>query len=754
LEEVCAFFKVLECYGIKGMKTAERTFISVCLVLLLVWNQWAFGGVHIWAETGSQVFIFCIAWILVLCQCAKYLFRSVKSPQYEKISLSAFNTPATVFFALLLAWSGLQLIPLPSGVTSILSPQIREVYTHLSSSGITDRLGAIPLTLEKFSTQQTWIEYFSYFLFFLLALYCIRDKQKLQRFSYVLLILALFQVFYGLIQTYSTSQNIWWWENTLYPGWLTGTYLGRNNLAGYLELTIPLCFGLAAAIWPRKQSNGLQKNNGHHKKTSPIIWIRRVFLQRPGLSKALLFLSLGVLLGVGLLLTGSRGGILSFTGGCLVMAVLLMCRRGYRSYGLIITLMCFLIFALGLYIGIEKTAQRFMQVHGLEHRMELTRSVWDMVLDYPETGVGLGNFNDAYSRYAIESYTEKRTIVYAHNDWIQAGAELGFPGLVLAISGYFYVLGSSLLSWFQRRDRYVLCMGAGIIAAYIALGIHSFFDYNLHIPANILTFLICLVLLFRVLQLKKSRKGHRIKIREKNYFPPVVTGRIAAIISIIGATACLLFLSGFIANQYQAQSYCPTRINSTREYKPQPSVQEIKKAIQFSPNNPDYRIELGKAYMNLIQGEDRYMKSIVLPKVIAAFRHCLNRDPANAMGWLYLGEALIHQAWLKDDYKYVKQIANCMQLARKYRPRDFRVAFRAGSGLLWLNFLGEEKINKPTLERTIVAAFRYYLQDRHYHWKKVVDQLKRYQTDPALLRKIIRDKKFNYQLKVFKRFYN
>ncbi len=719
-----------------------------CIGLALLWNQWAFGGVHVWAETGSQMALFSLSWVLACLVGLGLIFGSSARAGRSRLQPAWVKHPATPFFVLYLIISGLQLIHLPPDQVYLLSPQGHAVYQGLVQAGLLPELGRIPLTMEGFATVRAWVELLSFFLFFLILLHLVQSRRSVERLAAVLLLMALFQVSYGLIQTTSSTPHIWWWEKTLSPDWLSGTYLSRNNLAGFLELTIPLCFGLGAALWPAKQADSVLRSKNRRSR-SAVGFIRGLVIHRTGMSRSLLCLSLGVLLGVGLLLTGSRGGIISFTAGTMVMAGLLACKPGYRFYSGLISVLCLCVFALGIYVGVEQTAERFEQVQGVENRIDRTKTVWKMVQDYPWSGVGLGNFNDLYSSYVREVDSDNIEMVYAHNDWIQTGAELGLPGLGLAVVGYFVVLGMFLFHWFRRRDRYVICLSAGLLAGYLALGVHSFFDYNLRNPANVLAFLACLVLLHRVLHLNRnSGNGSREPVRRISLNRSA--GRAAAVLGVVGFTAAVLFLSSFVLRYYQAEARCPTRINSTRPHEIKPSVEAIQKAVSLCPGNPDYRVELGKAYMRMIQGQGGYLQSIALPKAIQSLEQGLRRDPANGNGWLYLGEALAWNRSLQDKEQSVERILACFDLARTYRPRDYYVALRTGRDLLWLSHTVESKdLGRKILQRSR-ESLGYALQDKPGRWKEVVRIAATYQTDPSFVRTLVQDKNPDLQDKILK----
>jgi O-antigen ligase len=144
-----------------------------------------------------------------------------------------------------------------------------------------------------------------------------------------------------------------------------------------------------------------------------------------------------------------------------------------------------------------------------------------MLRDHPLAGVGLGDFETAYPRY--QSFPSDDWIDYAHNDYVQALAETGIPGGVLmlvALAMFLYLAFRNRDSGLGTRDSqpfrdpgfgvrfsgplpdeddrtpnpeprtpnsesrasHFLRLGAAL--GCCGMLVHSFFDFNLHIPAN------------------------------------------------------------------------------------------------------------------------------------------------------------------------------------------------------------------------------------------------------------------------------
>jgi O-antigen ligase len=103
-------------------------------------------------------------------------------------------------------------------------------------------------------------------------------------------------------------------------------------------------------------------------------------------------------------------------------------------------------------------------------------------------GTGLGTLQEAYPRY--ESIYEPLIVDHTHNDYLELLADTGAAGglcgaaflALLAFGGY-----SKLRLARSRSGR---AIHAGALAACAGILFHSVLDFNLHIPANALLFLL------------------------------------------------------------------------------------------------------------------------------------------------------------------------------------------------------------------------------------------------------------------------
>ena len=103
----------------------------------------------------------------------------------------------------------------------------------------------------------------------------------------------------------------------------------------------------------------------------------------------------------------------------------------------------------------------------------------------PIFGSGLGTWGFVQPTYG----RGVPTVFYAHNDYAQILVETGLIGGVVMGGLIAVLLAGFVRTWKAPRSERMLAAGAW--ASLAAIGLHSFVDFNMHIPANAL--LTCLV---------------------------------------------------------------------------------------------------------------------------------------------------------------------------------------------------------------------------------------------------------------------
>lgn len=281
-----------------------------------------------------------------------------------------------------------------------------------------------------------------------------------------------------------------------YIGFATGTFVNRNHLAGYLEMTLSVGIGLlfAAAATGERSRNWKQQIRN----------LAALLLS----GKMILRMMLAIMV-IALVLTRSRMGNTAFFASMLIAGFisLVMYRAQAGSvrqmfvrretHGTVILLSSLLLIDLlivGTWFGVEKVVARLEQT-SISHdadRVEVSKNTYQLWQDYAAVGAGGGSFHSVYPAYrpaSIGAYYD-----HAHQDYLEFLADTGWVGLGLLGGMVITSLGAALLAMRRRRDSLMRGMAFASVMGIIALLIHSTVDFNLQIPANSVTFMVVLAL--------------------------------------------------------------------------------------------------------------------------------------------------------------------------------------------------------------------------------------------------------------------
>ena len=157
-----------------------------------------------------------------------------------------------------------------------------------------------------------------------------------------------------------------------------------------------------------------------------------------------------IVLAVGLIWSGSRGGFLAFLAvAAFVLVRMTTIPARSRIGGLVVILVVLLGTASDKYWTQMQTIVHYDQDYNVTSETGRVR-IWKRgigyMTDHPLLGVGIRNFPVAEGTISPQARLQERGIGVwwgaAHNTYVQVGAELGFPGLLL----YLGVIGTAWLS--------------------------------------------------------------------------------------------------------------------------------------------------------------------------------------------------------------------------------------------------------------------------------------------------------------------
>ncbi len=255
----------------------------------------------------------------------------------------------------------------------------------------------------------------------------------------------------------------------------TGTFINRNHFAALLNMALPLAFGALVAGWGRRQ-----RLKAPRSETLAWAWLTIL-----GCS----------LLGLAVLLSRSRGGILALAATLLFLAVVVSRDRaganGKALPGIAAGLLLALVLGLGLALGPKTFIERFAQIgESGQGRLTLYRDTLGLVADHAILGVGPGMYGWHFRSYQSEDFSHRYD--HAHNDYLESAAEWGLPVALLFWAWVFRRLFRALRLFRVSRTPSRRGTALGAAGAIAATLLHSLVDFNLQIAADWMYF--CAVL--------------------------------------------------------------------------------------------------------------------------------------------------------------------------------------------------------------------------------------------------------------------
>ena len=389
-------------------------------------------------------------------------------------------------------WTLLQSMPLSTKWLAIVSPfRYRALIDGANLAGLA--LTPASMAYNRFTSFAWWMLLLSLALFFPVLRHALTDSRRLRLLLRIILVLAALEALYGIIQTLVPSIGVLY-EDTIGLGNARGTYINRNHFAGFIELVFPLCLGyvLSFGDWTgQKEKRGIKARLSSDRSSPPLL--------------------LGVILVmmlVAVLFSRSRAGIVGIGLGFLVFTSLVWIGNRRLPIGFWIGAAAVLGLTLvyGFRIGFESIIDRFLQLEGGNSRSLLWTDAWWIVQDHP-LGVGLANFSLVYPVYKVRMPLEN-FFLYAHNDYLQLLIEAGWPGAVALVSGFFIFLGVGFRRICKMRpseDPLRFFLGTGAMSGLVSIAWHSFFDFNLEMPANAIYFVLLMAIVCAVTQRTEGR---------------------------------------------------------------------------------------------------------------------------------------------------------------------------------------------------------------------------------------------------------
>lgn len=431
-------------YRSRHTLASRFAFLIVCLAIIL--SALAYGTVHYWA---LALFFLGGVTLLILWLIDSWSLGSFR------ISRNVLQLPLLGMFLL----GMFQLLPLRH-------PE--DVGTH-----------SIPLvsslSFDPYSTRFILVQLAALLIYFAAVLIFTDTPKRLRLLVRTITVFGFFLAIFGLTQSFTSPDKVYWIRD-MPQSQAFGPFINRHHFAGYMELALALPLGL-------------------------------VFTGAIEKEKKFIYLFAAGLMAVALIMTNSRGGIISLFAEILFLVAAMGLRRhrhkkrdseekkpriksAAMKAGLALALVIALFGGVVL-LGGEEPLSRLVGSVNTDDPTTGRAHFWGVTVDiiktHPLIGIGLGAFGVVYTGY--DSRNGMYRLEQAHNDYLQVLSDGGIVGAVL---GLFFLVSLFRMGFSRResRDDFRRGVATAALAGCFAVLIHSFFDFTLHTPANALLFLV------------------------------------------------------------------------------------------------------------------------------------------------------------------------------------------------------------------------------------------------------------------------
>ena len=450
------------------------------------------------------------------------------------------------------------------------------------------------------------IQVLIYAFLFLAIVNNLHRQESAHIITLTLVFLAMAISIYAIYQFFTGSNKVWCLTKP-YPKRGTGTFISPNNLSGFLEMILPL--GLAYTLTSRMKA------------------LSKVFTG---------YASLVIL--VGIIVTVSRGSWFATTFALLVFFSVLLFHHAHRLPAL--TLLLVIVLG-GGYFGTRNVflKSRFNEIKSSQGtlnddgRFAIWHAAAQLWRENPWFGVGPGHFSYRFGKYrpAIVQTNPDRV----HNDYLNTLTDLGIVGAVLVAAAWVALYSGAIWTWrFVRgspqtlgehfSNKLTLVLGAS--TGLVAILVHSFVDFNTHIPANAILMVTLMAILTCYLRFATDRYWFTARLWTK-------------------ALLTFALLAGVVYLGLQAGRLGSESLWLMRAKKAAPAsaaqIAALQKAFSIEPKNFETARSLGEAYrLQSFQNTGDYEQQAV--EAMKWFKRAIELNPYDDSSFLRYGICLDH----------------------------------------------------------------------------------------------------------------
>lgn len=315
------------------------------------------------------------------------------------------------------------------------------------------------MTAYRSITLSRAVLFLTYAVIVFLVSHTLRSDRDLRVFSIWFSVFGFLVALFAIVQGFTDKTGkLYWVRLPRFGSWTYGPYVDHSHYAGLMEMLLPIPLVLAIVAVERDSK------------------------------RALFWLSAGTI-AASIFLSQSRGGVLAMLIELAFLAALTLPKSTLRRHhrrNFVLAAAAVLFLAFVGWLGGEALLQRF----SVPPRQDLMQPGRPLILKdslrliarKPAIGWGLGTYPLVFPQF--RSFYTSLFVNHAHDDYVEFIAETGVVGA--AAIGWFLIAlyRAGLRKAATQQSRIIDATTLAALTSCTAIVAHSFWDFNLQIPAN------------------------------------------------------------------------------------------------------------------------------------------------------------------------------------------------------------------------------------------------------------------------------
>jgi tetratricopeptide (TPR) repeat protein len=491
--------------------------IELLMAVTLLFSPLAFGTTEPWSEK----IVIVLAGLMLILFLLKFAFSACGNIVWHWAYIPV------VFFLLLV---GVQLLPLPTNVISILSPHTVTTKTELLGGLFSEnfRLGSMTISFYPHATYHDLRLVLAVAAVFFVTLNTFKTVSSIKRLLAYIATIGGVVALLSLAQFITQTDKIYWLFPLVNDLADAGPFINHSNFAQFMNLSIGaavarLLIGTCEFLGSRTVESAEVMDFLGSREARPIWGLLAVIV----LGVAAIFVSL------------SRGGIVSLLLAAAFTTCLINFGSSQKGRAKVIVLVVLAAFACILYIGFDAVYDRMATLSELDKaqggRDQIIKDIFAAWTRFPWFGTGLGTHSVVYPMF--DSSTISNLAGHAENEYAQAIEETGLIGF-LFLTVFGALVCRAFVHNIRQKDALIQAASYGLGFGLLAILLHSFTDFGQHLPANaFLSVVSCAILLSLA---KTDRNSKQVSVVSSSKRIPRIALGTASLLIVGSLWTCLI----------------------------------------------------------------------------------------------------------------------------------------------------------------------------------------------------------------------